>query len=405
MELSTNSFFTYHRPVWAEIHLDHITHNLHEFQRILPANTQIMAVVKADAYGHGAFEVARAALQAGIPRLAIAFLEEGILLRRQGISAPIHILGASAPDTEEAVIAHNLCPTIFQIESAQRFAARAKVSGRSLKFHLKLDTGMGRLGVRPEQLREFLDILKHLPQLEMEGVFSHLSKADEYDKTYTDKQLQCYRDCLQIIREAGFSPSFRHIANSAGTMEIADTHFDLVRIGISLYGFYPSHEVDRSKVQLRPVMTWKTRIAHIKTLPAGEAVSYGGVFISKQSMVVATLPLGYADGFRRLLGNKHWHVLIRGQRAPLIGRVCMDMFMVDVSHIPNVSIHDEVVLLGEQGNKRIHADQMAAALDTINYEITCLVGKRVPRVYIQNGNVCAIESLLGLQKYTDDSNK
>ena len=393
-ELSPH-FSAWHRPVWAEIDLDHVAHNIREFRRITPQHTQLMAIVKADGYGHGAVKVAKAALEAGASRLAIAFLEEGIGLRRQKLTAPILILGVSAPGTEQAVLEHDLTPTIFSVDSAQRFSTAATALGKTVRFHLKLDTGMGRIGLRPEQLQEFLDALHSLPNLEMEGVFSHFSKADEKEKTYTQMQLGRYHECLNMIQEAGFHPTFRHLANSAGTMETPIAHFDLARIGISLYGFYPSEEVDPTTVDLRPVMRWKTRIAHLKTLPPGERVSYGGMFTAQRPTLVATLPLGYADGFRRRLWTKTWHVLVKGQRAPIIGKICMDMFMVDVTDIDDVAVGDEVVLIGQQGEERITADEMATALETINYEITCLVGKRVPRIYMKQGKALAVESLLG----------
>lgn len=397
---------TFHRPVWAEIDLDCIAHNIHAFQRIIPKSTQIMAVVKADAYGHGAREVANAALQAGAARLAIAILEEGIVLRQEGITAPVHILGVSAPGTEKAAVEHHLIPTIGTIESARNFSDLGKALGKTISFHLKLDTGMGRIGIRADQLSEFLEDLKALPNLEMEGVFSHFSKADEYDKTYTKKQLTTYKQCLNIIQETGFNPQIRCLANSAGTMEVPESLFDMVRIGISLYGFYPSDEVDKTHVDLKPVMSWKTRIAHLKTLPPGEVVSYGGMFITQRPTVVATLPLGYADGYRRRLWKTGGNVLVKGQRAPIIGRVCMDMFMVDVTDIDSgslgrlpgfsgITVGDEVVLIGKQGTETISADEMAKQLDTINYEITCLVGKRVPRVYLKEGKIIAVQSLLG----------
>ena len=385
----------FHRPVWAEIDLDCVAHNIHEFQRIIPKDTQIMAVVKADAYGHGAVEVANAALQAGATRLGIAILEEGIVLRKKEVTAPIHILGVSAPGTENAVVAYDLIPTISTIESARNFSAVGNALGRTIPFHLKLDTGMGRIGIRADQLPEFLEALKRLPNLEMEGVFSHFSKADEAEKTYTTKQLDRYRRCLQVVQAAGFKPRIRCLANSAAAMEVPEALFDMVRIGISLYGLYPSGAVDHARVHLKPVMRWKTQIAHRKTLPPGEPVSYGGMFSTHRPTVVATLPLGYADGYRRRLWKTGGKILVKGQRAPIIGRICMDMCMADVTDIPAVAVGDEVVLIGKQGNASITAAEMAASLDTINYEITCLVGKRVPRVYVQNGAITSIQSLLG----------
>jgi alanine racemase len=407
-----NKLVTYlrenHRPVWAEIDLDCVAHNIREFQRIIPKHTQIMAVVKADAYGHGAVEVATAALQAGATRLAIAIVEEGIVLRQRGITVPIHILGVSAPGTEQAVVEHDLIPTICTIESARNFSDIGKALGKTIVFHVKLDTGMGRIGIRIDQLPEFLAAIKHLPNLDMEGVFSHLSKADEHDKTYTTKQLNIYNQCLNMVKEAGFNPRIRCLANSAATMEVPEALFDAVRIGISLYGLYPSDEVEKSRVNLKPVMSWKTQIVHLKTLPPGEAVSYGGMFITQRPTVVATLPVGYADGYRRRLWKTGGNVLVKGQRTPIIGRICMDMFMVDVTDIDSrsgrllgssrVAVGDEVVLIGKQGNEMITADEMAARLDTINYEITCLVGKRVPRVYVQSGEIRSVHSVVGDQE-------
>ena len=385
----------YHRPVWAEIDLDGVAHNLREFRRILPPQTEMMAVVKADAYGHGAAQVAQAALQSGAAWLAVALVEEGICLRRRGISAPILLLGISASGTERAVLAHDLRPAICSIESARRFSECGAMTGQPVRFHLKLDTGMGRIGVRLDELPAFLDAVRRLPALEMEGVFTHFAKADETDKTSARLQMRRFDDGWRMIQQAGFAPRLRGLANSAGAMELPASHADMARIGISLYGLYPSAEVNPATVRLMPVMRWKTRIAHLKTLPAGEAVSYGGMFITQRPTVVATLPVGYADGFRRRLWKLGWTVLIRGQRAPIIGRICMDMCMADATDIPGAAVGDEVVLIGTQGNETISADEMAAALDTINYEITCLVGKRVPRVFMRGGEIVAVESLLG----------
>ncbi|PIE36165.1 alanine racemase [candidate division KSB3 bacterium] len=384
-----------HRPVWAEINLDHVAHNLQEFRRILPSHTNVMAVVKADAYGHGAIEVAQAALQAGATDLAVALVEEGIVLRRHNITAPILLLGVSAPGTEDAVLQHDICPAIASLESAQRFSDRAQAAGKTIDFHVKLDTGMGRIGVRPEQLAEFLEGLQQLSHLSMAGVFSHFSRAGERDKSYTHQQMQRFRDCLSMIQQAGFTPAVKYLANSAGTINIPESHGKMVRLGISLYGLYPSDEVDRSTVRLKPVMSWKTRVVHVKTVAPGEAISYNGMFVTQRPTVVATLPLGYADGFRRCLWIRDWHVLVQGQRAPIIGKICMDMCMIDVTDIAGVAVNDEVVLLGTQGSETIQTDDMAAALNTINYEITSLVGKRVPRLYVKNNDLVAISSLLG----------
>ena len=395
MALLPSYLHEFHRPVWAEIDLDCVAHNIRAFQRMLPPGTQIMAVVKADAYGHGAAEVAQAALQAGAARLGVAILEEGILLRQKGLTAPIQILGVSAPGTENAVVAYNLIPTICTLASARNFAAVGQALGKTIPFHAKLDTGMGRIGLRADKLLEFSNGLQALSNLEMEGVFSHFAKADETDQTYTAQQLRAYQHCLEVLQAQGWQPRIRCLANSAAAMATPAALFDMVRLGISLYGLYPSAEVNHARVALQPVLSWKTRIAHLKTVPAGEAISYGGMFVAPRPTVVATLPLGYADGLRRRLWQTGGQVIVKGCRAPLIGRICMDMCMVDVTDAPGVAVGDEVVLIGKQGHEAITAEEMAARLETINYEITCLVGKRVPRVYFQNGKVKAVYSLLG----------
>jgi alanine racemase len=401
METLNAYFEAHHRPLWAEIDLDCVRHNIQEFQRIIPQTTQIMAVVKADAYGHGAEHVAKAALQAGATRLAVALLEEAIvlrqheLMRQHELTVPIHILGVSAPGTEEAVIHHNIIPTICSLDSARRFSEAAQRTGKTLPVCVKLDTGMGRIGLRLEQLPDFLDHFTILPALTLEGVFSHFSKADEVDKAYTDRQIHTYVTGLELFQRAGLEPRIRCLANSAGTIDMPASTFDMVRIGISLYGLYPSQEVQMSRITLKPVMQWKTRIVHLKTLPAGESISYGGMFTTQRQTLVATLPVGYADGYRRKLWKTGGQVLVRGQRVPIIGRVCMDMCMIDVTDVAGVKEGDEVVLLGIQGDETITAEEIATQLDTINYEITCLVGKRVPRVYYDNGHITAISSLLG----------
>lgn len=406
MATLTAYFEAYHRPVWAEIDLDCVRHNVEEFQRIIPQTTQIMAVVKADAYGHGAVHVAKAALQAGATRLAVALLEEAIVLRQSltrqfmltpqhELTVPIHILGVSAPGTEEAVIHHDIIPTICSLDSARRFSDAARQAERTLPVCVKLDTGMGRIGLRLEQLPAFLDQFTALPSLVLEGVFSHFSKADEVDKTYTEHQIDTYLTCLKQFQRAGLEPRIRCLANSAGTIDMPASAFDMVRIGISLYGLYPSQDVQMSRSALKPVLQWKTRIVHLKTLPPGELISYGGMFTTPRHTVVATLPVGYADGYRRKLWKTGGQVLVRGRRVPIIGRVCMDMCMIDVTDVAGVQEGDEVVLLGTQGNDAITADEMAAQLETINYEITCLIGKRVPRLYYDGGHITAISSLLG----------
>lgn len=327
----------------------------------------------------------------------------------------IQVLGLSAPGTEKSVLEHNLVPTVADSGSLKRFVEASKQLGRKtpLRYHLKIDTGMGRIGILPRDLDGFLsDVLSSstLSQdAQMEGVYTHFSKADELDKSHTKAQIETFGKCVELIQSHGISPSLIHSANSAGIIDASLIYntsalnmINTYRMGISLYGFYPSPDVDFSAVSpLKPVMTWKTEIVQLKELEGGQTISYGGEYVTASygRTKIATLPIGYADGFRRRLGRNKlakpsFHVLVRGTVAPIVGRVCMDMCHIDVTHIPNVSPGDEVVLIGQQGDEKITAEQMATKLKTINYEITCLVGKRVPRLYLKDGAIVGLKSII-----------
>jgi len=355
----------------------------------------ICAVVKADGYGHGALETAQIALAGGASYLAVAFLDEALELRRAGIRSPILILGFTPEDHFDKIVEQDITQTIFTFESAKRLSEEAQRQGKTAKIHIKLDTGMNRLGFQagPSAVREIEKIFK-LEGLYVEGIFTHFSKADETDPSFTKMQFENYQAVVSSLEQTGYVIPIKHAANSAAIMQFPETHLDMVRPGIILYGLYPSDEVDKSKLDLKPVMTFKTKVSYVKTVSAGKAVSYGGSYITKRKSIIATLPVGYADGYSRLLSSKA-SVLIKGQRAPVVGRICMDQCMVDVTDVKgDVTVGEDVVLLGEMGNETISADEIARILGTINYEVVCAISKRVPRIYTASGNIVKIKNVL-----------
>lgn len=368
------------RPVWAEVDLGAIAHNVGELIRVKDPRAKLMAVVKANGYGHGAVPVARTALAAGAEWLGVAIVAEALELRRAGLTAPVLILGFTPPEQSEAVVAADISQTVDTVEAARALSEAATRLGRSAKVHLKVDTGMGRLGVTPDDdglavARAIAD----LPGLAMEGVFTHFATADAADKGYAHRQFSRFTEFLSRLEAAGLRFRIKHAANSAALIELPETHLDLVRAGIAIYGLYPSDEVER-RVDLRPAMSVKARIAHLKEVPAGTGLSYGQTFVTGHASSVATLPIGYADGYPRSLSSRGI-VLVRGRRAPVIGRVCMDQCLVDVTDVPGVGPGDEVVLLGRQGDEAVTADDLARLEGTINYEVVCAITARVPRVY------------------------
>lgn len=370
------------RPTWAEVDLDRLASNVKEFLRVIPGSSQLMAVVKANAYGHGAVEVSRKALEAGAAMLGVASLEEGAELRRNGIHAPILILGHTDPHLCAELCRLDLTPTVFSWDEAVLLSRRARELGRSLNVHAKLDTGMGRLGIgdRREAVR-FLEELHKLPDLSLEGIYTHFACADEAEKNYTEYQLQRYREILRELESRGVTVPLTHAANSAATLEHPASVLDMVRVGISLYGYYPSPEVGREQIRLLPVLSLKTRIIFLKKVARGTPISYGRTYYTPRETVIATVPLGYADGFSRSLSNSGF-MLVKGQRAPVVGRVCMDLTMLDVGHISGVREGDEVVAYGCQGSESIDADEIASQLGTISYEVLCRISPRVPRFYL-----------------------
>lgn len=383
--------FTNLRPVWAEISLDNLAFNMRNIKKISKSN-EIMAVVKADGYGHGALDIAPVLLENGATRLAVAVLNEAVELRRGGIDCPIMILGFTPPDLCDTIIEYDIEQTVYSYDLALELSKMAKKKNKVAKIHIAIDTGMRRIGYMPneESIREVVKISK-LPFIQIEGLFSHFSSADETDKKYCDYQIDNYNFFYNRLKEENVKINIRHIANSAAIIDMPETHFDAVRPGIILYGYYPSCEVQKEKIELKPVMTLKANIIHIKKLQEGEYISYGRKYKTTKESVIATLPIGYADGYTRLLFNKA-KVIVNGKMASVVGRICMDQCMIDVTDIHSVKIGDEVILMGEDGENKFTADEIANLLGTINYEVTCMISKRVPRVYIKEGNVVKVRN-------------
>jgi len=369
------------RPTRVEIDLSALRFNLQQVrQRVGPA-CEILAVVKADAYGHGVAGVAPALAAAGADQFGVALVGEGLALRRLGLTQPIIVLGGVFPGEEAAVLDHDLQPALYDLDAARRLDAAARRAGRCIPCHLKIDTGMGRLGFRPERLHEVLAVLKALPGVELRGVASHLAMADEPERPFTAEQLGRFRAVVEQVRTAGFAPCYLHIANSAAIYSRDLAGCNLVRPGISLYGGLSGTFFEQTIPQ-RPVMSFLSQVAQLKEVPAGEGISYAHRFVTSRPSLLAAVPVGYADGYNRLLTNRG-EVLIRGRRAPVAGTVCMDWILVDVTGIPGVTVGDQVTLLGRDGDDCITAFEWADKIGTITYEVFCNISKRVPRIFVE----------------------
>lgn len=366
---------------YLKINLDAIREN---FEAIAEkAGVPVIAVVKADAYGHGAVPVAKL-LEDQCAFLAVANAAEALELRRAGIRKPILILGHICPQVFSAVVENDIRPTIFTYEDAQALSQEAVKQGKTARLHIAVDTGMSRIGFQAtEQSADICAKIAKLPNLEVEGLFSHFATADEADLEKTGRQAELFDDFCRMLKDRGVAVKYRHLDNSAGIMN-RKCHYDMVRAGIILYGLYPSDEVDPALLPLKPAMSWHTHISHLKLLEPGRQISYGGTYTTDKPTMVATIPVGYADGYRRSLSGK-FYVLIRGRKAPILGRICMDQFLVDVTDIPGVQREDEVVLMGAQESETITAEQIGAAAQSFNYEQVCDVGRRVTRVYYRGG--------------------
>ena len=379
--------------IWAEVDLGAIRSNVRELRRLTDPRAKLMAVVKADGYGHGACEVARAALAAGAEWLGVARLHEAVRLRESGLAAPLLVLGYTPPEDAGRLAELDLRQSVYSLAAAEAYAAEARRRGGRVRVHLKVDTGMGRLGLVPaalagvggpgpvgDELARTAGAIARLPGLEVEGIFTHFAASDSADKSHARGQLQLFLEVLERLRRDGLEFPVRHAANSAAVIDLPESHLDLVRPGIALYGLRPSDEVDLTRIRLTPAMALKTRIVHLKQVPAGTCVSYGMTHRTPSPTVIATIPTGYADGYRRLLSSRG-EMLVGGRRVPVVGRVCMDLTMLDVGAVPSPRVEDEVVIFGRQGDEAITADDLARALGTINYEIVCDLTPRVMRVY------------------------
>jgi len=368
---------------WAEIDLDAIAFNAAGLKARAGGKAELMVTVKANGYGHGAVPVARAALEGGATRLAVHRALEGVQLRRAGITAPVLVMGYTLPAASERVVRWDLTPTVNSQPQAEALSAAAMAAGKPLPIHVKVDTGLGRYGLLPDEVLDFVRFLSQLPGLALEGLYTHHAVADLADKTFTRHQFRVYSDVVKQLEAAGFDFSLKHVSNSATTLDLPEMALDMLRCGIALYGLRPSDEVELA-IPLCPALTLKSRVARVRTLPAGASISYGRTYITAKPTRVALVPVGYGDGYHRILSNRG-AVLIHGQRAPIVGRVCMDQFVVDVSHISGVQLHDEVVLIGRQGEGHIPAEEVARWAETINYEVTTGLLPRVVRVYLRGG--------------------
>ncbi|MGZ4163251.1 MAG: alanine racemase [Tumebacillaceae bacterium] len=380
------------RPTWAEINLDYIEHNIQENLRTLPPGTQVMAVVKANGYGHGSVMVARKALLSGATYLAVSSVDEAIELRDEGILAPILVLGFTPPSRADILIGYDLTQTVYQYEMLEALNKEATAVGKQAKVHVKVDTGMGRLGFTA--VEETVDFLKQAVDMQgifVEGMYTHFATADEEDTRYAQEQIMRWNAVRQACEEEGLQIPLLHISNSAAILQFSNCGGNMVRLGISMYGYYPSDEVSH-QVPLKPAMRLVSEIVHLKQVPPGTKISYGATFETKRKSWIATVPVGYADGYSRSLSNKG-HVLLHGVRVPVIGRVCMDQLMLDVTDVPEAKLGDQVVLYGHQGEECISLEEVAGHIGTINYEVICALGRRVPRCYLENGVVTQIRNM------------
>jgi alanine racemase len=367
-----------YRDTWIEVNLEHIKHNIKSFKQYLPDHVDFMAAVKANGYGHGAVEVAKVALEAGAKGLVVAMLDEALKMREAGYKCPILVLGWVRPQDVQLAIHHNITLTVFQkdwVNEAERYIQSGK-----LLFHLKVDTGMGRLGTRSfDEAYELIKLTNSNEKFYCEGIFTHYATADEKDDRYFRNQLKKFINIINRFKDVGITFQTIHTSNSAATLQYPEQAFNQVRIGISMYGLSPSKEINMP-FELKEALSFHSKVVHVKKLKAGEAVSYGSTFVAKEDVWIGTIPVGYADGWLRGLGNKA-EVLIQGERVPIVGNVCMDQFMVRLTN--KVSVGEKVTLIGKQGNSHIGIDEIAAHLNTINYEVPCIITSRVPRIYIQ----------------------
>ncbi|MGP2657855.1 alanine racemase [Malaciobacter sp. WC5094] len=371
------------RAVWAEINLDNLANNIREVRRVTNPKTKISAVIKADGYGHGAVAIAQTLLENGADRFAVATLSEALQLRKEFKETQIMVLGYTPEHLAQEIVNNNIIQTIYSLEQAKEFSKVAKQLNKNIVVHIKIDSGMNRLGMlcSEDTVNTVLQISK-LENLVIEGIYTHFAAADELDKTYTKMQVEKFIKIVEQIEEKGLIIPIKHVSNSAAIIDMPEFNFDMVRAGIMLYGLYPSQSVNHERVNLKEVMCLKAKIAQVKEIEAGSGISYGLTYKCEHKTKIATLPIGYADGYTRMLSNKA-KVLVENKIVPVLGNICMDQCIIDVTNL-DVKMGDEVVLYGGNNKDGISIDSVANLLNTINYEIVCMVDKRVPRIYLKD---------------------
>lgn len=382
------------RPLWAEIDLDNFSHNVKTIKGLLDENTEYISVIKADGYGHGAVELAEVCLENGVKMFAVSMLDEALELRKAGIDNSILILGYTPSNMADVIVRNSISQTCFSYELAEALSHAAVKYGTIARVHIALDTGMGRIGFLPdENSADEVKRISMLPGVRIEGLFTHFAVADEADKEYTFRQAEKYQNFVKMLKDRGVEAELKHTSNSAAIIDLPELQMNAVRPGIIQYGLYPSDEVLKSRADLKPVMSVKANIVHIKEVEAGTSISYGRKFITERKGRIATLPIGYADGYTRLLFGKA-KVIVNGSFAPVVGRICMDQCMIDVTDVKDVNVGDEVILMGTDGNLSITADDIAYMLGTISYEVVCMFSKRIPRVYLRGGKIVRVKNYL-----------
>ena len=379
------------RPAWAEIDLDAIAYNTRNIKQLI-GNKDLIAVVKANCYGHGVIDIIPTLLENGASRLAVAMISEALEIRENKITAPIMILGFTPLYLGEELINNDIEQTVYDLDYARELSKIALSFNKKAKIHIAIDTGMGRIGFLPnEKSIDDITEIYSLEGIDVVGIFTHFSTSDEKDKEYSHQQFTKMMSMMDELQKRVVNIPLKHVANSGAIIDLPNTYLDAVRAGIILYGYYPSDEVNKSNLALKPALTLKATITNVKTLEKDMYISYGRTFKTTNKTIVTTIPVGYADGYIRKLGE-NGKVIIKDQFAPIIGRICMDQFMIDVTNIPDVKIGDEVILLGEKNNLKYNADDIAEKLGTINYEVTCMLKSRLPRVYIKNKHIINVKN-------------
>lgn len=374
-------------PTKLEVDLDSLAYNIKNIRNYIDKDTIIMAIVKANAYGHGAVTAAKVFLQNGADRLGVSILREGIELRKADIKAPILLLNYTPPSQYKDLVKYDLTPSIYRYEDAKELSDIGGSMNRSIKIHIKVDTGMSRIGFLPDQdsIRDIMKIAK-LPNIKIEGIFTHFARADELDKSFTHAQFKSFMDLVNILEEEGLYIDIKHVSNSAATLDIGKYNLDMIRPGIILYGYYPSQEVGKENLHIKPAMTLKSQISNVKDIQAGTGIGYNHLYVAESRVKVATIPIGYADGYSRSLAEKA-HVFINGKRAQVVGKICMDQMMVDISNVSNVKVGDQVKIFAYGDENCPTVEDLANWMGTLNYEVICMISRRVPRIYRENNKL------------------